>query len=149
MTDEPIPWATVRRLLERGVPTEMAVRMTQLRVVDGEIVFFEEADDDLVLWNIETGNVAAWAGRAFALGGSDLNASSGVLRPLYIWGDPLDWLRDRARGIVVVDWHRAFDRLRDIPAVAVAESVLPAYRRAMRPRVPQLSVVTDDRRLAA
>jgi hypothetical protein len=141
----PIPWSWVRRLLELGVPADMAARMVNLRLIEDAIAFYEPVDDDVILWKPGTGEVAAWEGRAFALGASDnLNPSSGALAPLRIHSDPLAWLCDRCRGLVVMDWRQAFDRLRDVPQVAVAETVLPAYRDAMRPRLPHVAVMVSD-----
>ena len=68
---------------------------------------------------------------------------------LRIFADPLDWLRAAGNGLVIVDWRQTFDRLRDVPRVAVAEEILAQYRRAMQPPVPELAVIAKERRLVA
>ena len=150
MMSEPIPWRLVRHLIDQGMPTDMAPLMVGLRVLDGRMAFYEEADRDLVLWHPETGELNSAEGRAFALGGDNVHAGAGVFDHLRIHASPLDWLRDRGRGILIIDWQQTFDRLRDVPRVAVAEVVLPQYRQAMKARLPHLSVIpSDDRRAAA
>ena len=37
---------------------------------------------------------------------------------LNIFASPIDWLRARRDGICVIDWTRAFERLRDAPRIA-------------------------------
>jgi hypothetical protein len=150
MTAEPIPWAMARSLVERGVPVDFLPAMTALHVVRGHIVFHEPVDDDLVVWEPETGAVTTFYRRAFALGASDnLTASAGALHHLRIHADPLGWLRERGRGLVIVDWRQCFDRLRNVPRVAVDEAVLRRYREAMRPALPEVSVVLLGERRAA
>ena len=145
---EPIPWRLVRHLLDEGVPADMAPRMVSLRTLDDRLAFYEELDADLVLWQPRTGSLTTFAGRAFALGSA--NVTAGALDYLRIHASPLDWLRDRCRGLVIVHWEQTFERLRDVPRVAVAEAVLPQYRAAMRPPVPDLAVFSDtDGRAAA
>jgi hypothetical protein len=42
-----------------------------------------------------------------------------------------------------------FDRLRDAPRIALAESLLPLYRRHMKPtRTPELFIISDKRKAA-
>ena len=95
--------------------------------------------------------LTTWSGRAFALGQAiiDEAATYSFDCSLNIFDDPLDWLRSRRDGIVVLDWTRAFDRLRDAPRIALAESLLPLYRRHMRPaHLPELSIIPAQRRAA-
>jgi len=109
------------------------------------------AADDIVFWQKETGKIAIWTGRAFALGEEIIwDASTYSFDcALNIFSDPLDWLRARRDGIVVLDWYRAFDRLRDAPRIAVTEDILPLYRRHMKPlRTPRLLVIPSGRRAA-
>jgi hypothetical protein len=43
----------------------------------------------------------------------------------------------------------AFDRLRDCPRIAVAEHLLPLYRRHMQPAsMPELLIIPEQRRAA-
>jgi hypothetical protein len=114
-------------------------------------VFDEAEADDIVFWQRQTGRLATWSGRAFALGqpAIDEAATYSFDCSLNIFDDPLDWLRSRRDGIVVLDWTRAFDRLRDAPRIALAERLLPIYRRHMRPaHLPELSIIPAQRRAA-
>jgi hypothetical protein len=46
----------------------------------------------------------------------------------------------------VLDWNSTFDRLRDVPRIAIAETLLPLYRRHMKPaRMPAVSVITNGK----
>ncbi|MCG6116341.1 MAG: hypothetical protein MEQ84_14210 [Mesorhizobium sp.] len=109
------------------------------------------AADDIVFWQKETGKIATWTGRAFALGEEIICEASTYSfgYALNIFSDPLDWLRARRDGIVVLDWNWAFDRLRDAPRIAVTEDILPLYRRHMKPaRMPRLLVIPARRHAA-
>jgi hypothetical protein len=113
---------------------------------EGERWFaFSEVDaDDIVFWHRTTGRLATWCGRAFALGQTRIGeaATYSFDSSLNIFDSPLEWLRARRDGIVVLDWTRAFDNLRDAPRIAVVEPLFPVYRRHMRPnRLPQLFVL--------
>ena len=68
------------------------------------------AADDIVFWQKETGKIAIWTGRAFALGEEIIwDASTYSFDcALNIFSDPLDWLRARRDGIVVLDWYLRF-----------------------------------------
>lgn len=122
---------------------------------DGErwFAFEEAAADDVVFWRRPTRQLATWSGRAFALGQEiiDQPATYSFDCALNIFDDPLDWLLARRDGIVILPdrWPLVFDRLRDAPRIAVAESQLPMYRRHMRPaRLPEVFVIPDRRRAA-
>jgi hypothetical protein len=113
---------------------------------------FEEPEaDDMVFWQRQSGRLTTWSGRVFALGQAAIDeaATYSFDCSLNIFEDPMDWLRSRRDGIVVLDWTRAFDRLRDAPRIALAESLLPIYRRHMRPaHLPELSIIPAKRRAA-
>ena len=107
---------------------------------------FEEFDaGDIVFWHQASERIASWSGRAFALG-QDIIGDPAIFsfdNALNIFDDPLDWLRCRRDGIVVLPgrWDGAFDRLRDCPRIAIAQRLLPVYRRQMKPpRMPELFV---------
>ncbi|WFU89528.1 hypothetical protein QA644_06665 [Rhizobium sp. CC1099] len=138
-----------------GVPMTAIVQPDPLRLARGHkaaderfepdpagpdwFVFAER--DDLIFWRPRTGELATWAGRAFALGESAIsNASTYSFNfALNIFASPLDWLRAARDGVVVLDWRHAFDHLRECPRVAVDEALLPIYRRHMRPaRMPDV-----------
>jgi hypothetical protein len=115
---------------------------------------FDVADAaDIVFWQRDTGEIATSDGRAFALGQERIGeaATYSFDCALNIFDDPLDWLRANRDGIVVLPnrWQDAFDRLRDAPRIAIAETLLPLYRRHMKPaRMPQLLVIPSRRRAA-
>lgn len=58
-------------------------------------------------------------GRSFALGEANIdNAGTYCFDGwLSVWPTPLAWLKAGRRGIVIVDWSRMFDRLRDAPRI--------------------------------
>jgi hypothetical protein len=111
-----------------------------------------EQDDDTVFWQPRSANFATDCGRAFALG-EDIIDNPGTYAfdcSLNIFADPLDWLRAGRDGIVVLDWRRAFERLRDAPRVAVVEELFARYTRSMKPgRLPEVTVLRSLRRRAA
>lgn len=106
--------------------------------------------DDIVFWSRRRGEWATWTGRTFALGQQiiDEAATYSFGRALSIFASPLDWLKAGRAGIVILPdrWPLAFDRLRDAPRIAVAEELLPTYKRHMMPaRMPELLVLTKQR----
>lgn len=118
------------------------------------LAFEEPEADDIVFWHWSSGRMCSWSGRVFALGGAiiDEPATYSFDCALNIFSDPIDWLIGRRDGIVVLPdrWHLAFDRLRDCPRIAVAESILPLYRHQMKPtRLPEIFVLRPQRRSAA
>jgi hypothetical protein len=115
--------------------------------------FREDAADDIVFWQRESGRLASWSGRVFALGQEIIGqaATYSFDCALNIFADPVDWLRARRDGVVVLpnSWPAAFDRLRDCPRIAIAESLLSTYQRHMRPsHAPELFVLPEARRAA-
>jgi hypothetical protein len=115
---------------------------------------FHEIDaDDIVFWHQATGRLSNWSGRAFALGQEIIcqPATYSFDCALNIFADPIDWLRAGRDGVVVLPdrWSAAFDWLRDCPRIALAESLLPIYRRNMRPaHIPELLVIPERWRAA-
>jgi hypothetical protein len=92
-------------------------------------------------------------GRAFALGQAVIDDPSTYSFDcnLNIFADPLEWLRAKRDGIVVLPnkWLLTFDRLRDVPRVAIVEQLLPLYRRHMKPsRLPELMILPERRQAA-
>jgi hypothetical protein len=153
-------------LLARGVSTNAMVRpvamMTALgrRTPDGcfesddegERWLAFEQDGDTVFWQPRLHLLCSLERRSFALG-EDIVDNPGTYAfdcNLNVFDHPLDWLRASRDGIVVMDWRRVFDRLRDVPRVAISESLLPLYRRHMLPeRRPELFVLPSRGRAAA
>jgi hypothetical protein len=121
---------------------------------DRWLAFDEFAVDDVVFWQPRLGRFSTWSGRAFALGEDLIYAAATYAFDcnLNIFADPIDWLRAKRDGIVVIPdkWPLAFDRLRDAPRIAIAEALLPHYRRHMRPgHLPELFVLPDVRKAAS
>ncbi|WP_026619408.1 hypothetical protein M728_001110 [Ensifer sp. WSM1721] len=112
---------------------------------------FPEAED-CIFWQPRSGAMATWNGRGFAVGEDLISAASTCSFDgnLNVFANPLDWLRWDRDGIVIVNLSLAFDRLRDVPRVAVAESLLPTYRKHMQPaRMPELFVLREHKGAAA
>ncbi|MCP4182982.1 MAG: hypothetical protein GY761_06655, partial [Hyphomicrobiales bacterium] len=136
-----------------GIPVEKLIHPAFIRRAVGTIGHDRRFDDDLngsdhlafrepedfVYWNPETNKFGTWNGRAFALGECNIwNAGIYALDgKLSIYSNISDWLRDDRRGLIVLDWNRAFDKLRDCPRIEIQECLLPTYRKYMRPsRLP-------------
>lgn len=108
---------------------------------DAHMLFVE--DGDAVVWDPRTGTLGTVNGRSWCLGQDEIRTAGVFGKPLPILADPLEWLRRNRRGLVVLDWSMAFDRLRDLSSVAVAERILPTYRAYMKPALPALHVITE------
>lgn len=164
LTSTQIDWQMFSWFAAQGVPRETLFQMVTLRVVRGVraddgcldedpsgqlfVAFYEEVPEDCVFWSPRTNKLATLFGRAFALGEANITDATTYQfdNNLHVYADVLSWLRDAGRGIVVVDWSRAFDRLRHAPRVAVTERLLPQYREAMKPQsLPKLSVLAPMR----
>lgn len=104
---------------------------------------FPEAED-CIFWQPRSGELATWNGRAFALG-EDLIGAAGTFAfggYIRIFQDPLDWLRADRDGVVIADWSQAFDRLRDVPRLAVAEALLDILKDHLQPpHLPEIFVI--------
>lgn len=151
--------------LGAGVSVQALIRPEPMRIAHGDKAhdgrfepdtsgarwFAFEEGEDIVFWHWKTGAIAARSGRAFALGEEivDRAATCAFDCALNLFASPLEWLQAERDGIVVLDWRRAFDRLRDSPRIAVAEEILPLYRRHMKPaRMPELFVIPSMRSAA-
>lgn len=118
---------------------------------DGEAWFAFEEQDDWVFWDPRHGKFATYANRVFALGEAAIDeaATYSFDCALNVFDNPISWLLAKRDGIVVLDWRLAFDRLREVPRIALVESLLPLYRRHMQPaRVPELFIISGKRRAA-
>lgn len=117
---------------------------------EGKICFVFQEHIDTLFWHPNSGGLASYEGRSFALG-EDLigNPATTVFDHwLYVYRDPLEWLQNERDGIVVLKWDFAFDRLRDVTRIAVSEPMLATYKRHMRPRhMPKLAVLPSAERL--
>jgi hypothetical protein len=107
---------------------------------------------DVGFWHARSGRTATLLNYGFALG-EHLIDNPGVYSfhgALKIHANPVEWLRAGRDGVVILDWTRAFDRLRDCPRIAVDEPLLAKYRAAMQPpHMPDLFVMTDSEEAVA
>lgn len=143
-----------RWLIERGASKEFLPKLAPpichgyvndrgLFVADhtGSKFLVFETRYDHVFWQPLTGRLASLCGHAFALGDLDLSASA-ELDILYIFKDPLDWLRNAGNGIVVLDWHRlAFHT--GISCLCVSQDLVAAVQAALALGMPQVVAVID------
>lgn len=160
-----LEWTQYNWLLAEGAPADVLARLSPIRVARGvqagdglfeenaagqSFLAFPEAED-IVFWQPRTGEMASFNGRAFALGEDAIGnpATYSFDCRLNILPDPLEWLRWRQDGIVVLDWTRAWSRLQDAPRIAVHERAIFQYRRHMQPPRAPDTVVLVDRRAAA
>lgn len=147
-----IDWPQFKWLRDQGVLAQTLVDLTRIRIVDGALAFYEGVSEDVVFWHPRTGELTSWAGRAFALGEDNIfNPGTYAFdNHLVVHSGPLEWLRDRGRGIVVLRWELAFDMLRDATRIAVTEQLLPTFQQHMKPRrLPELAVLANEQGLAA
>jgi hypothetical protein len=122
-----------------------------VEVGEGEEWIAFGAPGDIVYWHPETGRLATARNRAFALGEELIgNAFTYAMdQSLRIFTDPFDWLRHGRKGIVVLKWQWAFDRLRHCSSIAVPESLLDVYLQHMQPSpLPRLLVIPEGRAAA-
>jgi hypothetical protein len=97
---------------------------------------------DIILWQPKTGQLVSEWNSAFALGEQLIDNPGATFDGwLRIHGDPLEWLLNDRAGIVILRWAWAYEWLRDLPGVAVAQRLLPVYRRAMKAPMPKLAVI--------
>lgn len=107
---------------------------------------------DIIFWHPTSGRVATLARRSFALNEDHIdNAATYAFDcNLNVFPGVLDWLIGGGDGIVVLDWSKAFDRLRCVPRIAIDERILPTYRKWMQPpRMPRVFVIPIAGRKAA
>lgn len=165
MANPNIKWEQAQWLLSKGVSPSAIFHPTPImtcrgkRAQDGRfdedpegpywLAFLEEYDR--VFWQPRTREAATEIGRSFALGEEQIGnvATTAFNRYLNIYADPLQWLQNERHGIVVLRWQFAFDRLRDVPRVAISSSLLTTYNRMMKPlHMPKLAVLPNGQRTA-
>jgi hypothetical protein len=160
-----LDWFQFKWLLEQGVPVDTLISLTPIHCLQGIVAndgrFDEDPcgktflafrePEDVVLWRPGTEQIGTWLGRSFALNEDAIyNPGTYIFNhALNVYRSPLDWLRNRCDGCVVIDWNRAWPRLQDVPRIAVDETLLLKYRRHMQPpKGPEAFVVTDWRAAA-
>ncbi len=122
-------------LLKQGVTMDALLWPSAVIWLDYGFYF----QDDDAIWNPKTGKITGH----FCLGADNiLDADNySVDGALQIHETPLAWLKANRNGIVVIDWSRCFDQLRDCPRVAVPKSLMAVYRRHMKPpRLPDVRI---------
>ena len=106
---------------------------------------------DVLFWNPASNEFATWNGKAFALGEDMIEdaPTCALYFSLNIFESPWTWLRAGCDGIVITDWGQAFDKLRDVPRIAIEASILAIYKKAMVPkRMPRVFVIEATRTAA-
>jgi hypothetical protein len=89
---------------------------------------------DLVACSFATREMRTRRGIAQVLGHDWIEDACLGLQPLAVYADALSWLRNKCRGVVVIDWTAAPRLLRDVPALhceseAVAAALTQAFER--------------------
>ncbi len=138
MTPQPLRQSHIDWLLSHGVTIEAMIWPEAMLACGGEFYF----PDDDAFWEPKA------KGRKlrghFCLGADNILDADNYSfdGPLVIHETPLAWLKANRRGIVVIDWSRAFDQLRDCPRVSVPKSLMAVYRKHMKvPRMPDVRIV--------
>lgn len=92
--------------------------------------------DDLVYFRPDTGEIALWNGRAFALGTELISYATtfSLGNGLKIVSSVERWLDCGGSALFVLDWSRAFTMLQACPRLEIDESIRSTYNHAMRPR---------------
>jgi hypothetical protein len=114
---------------------------------NGEDWIVFAADGDLIYWQPKTGTFATSFRRAFAI------TEERIVNPatyfagdgLRLFNNPVEWLKDARRGVVVLDWTKAFDRLRHCSRVVMRESLFRLYEQHMKPaQMPEVFILPDE-----
>jgi hypothetical protein len=117
-----------------------------------EWLAFEELQD-IVYWNPRTGFTATFEGRAFALGEVAITSAAtyALDDSLKIFASVAQWIEANGRGIFILDWRHAFDKLRDAPRIECdGDQIAALYRQHMKPaRMPVMKVRRQHRSIAA
>jgi hypothetical protein len=78
--------------------------------------------NDLIAFDPETGLLATWLGRAFAINEASIWEPNLDGDPLPVWRDPIGWLKANRQGIVLLKPEQAYSYLDHLPGV-IAEDV--------------------------
>lgn len=112
---------------------------------DGELI-------DLTATGLATRRTAIRMGVASMLGQDAIDRATDAGTHLQVFSDPIEWLRNRCNGAVVLDWQAAGFALADVTAIACAsELIAKKIDNAMRQpvRIPQLFVREETTHAAA
>lgn len=102
---------------------------------------------DIVAWQPQANRIGLWLNRAVALGEEQILAPRLGDEALAVWRTPMDWLRARRRGIVILRPSAAFFYLRDVPSL-YAENFAHAeeLERVLNPPKAKTEIRLPDRR---
>jgi hypothetical protein len=106
---------------------------------------------DLTATGLATRRTVTRYGNAAVLGQEAIDRAKDSETYVYLFSDPIEWLRNRCRGAVVLDWSVARFALADVLAIACATEFIAARidKELRRPsHVPPL-FVREARRAAA
>jgi hypothetical protein len=106
---------------------------------------------DIVAWQVTTGRIATWLGRA-ALMGEDQFFAPRLAEGLQVHETPLEWFRERRAGVVVIDKVRAAPKLRDAAPLLTASfehgKKIQEMLRVPAPRILVPSTTSDKQEAA-
>jgi hypothetical protein len=106
---------------------------------------------DLTATGLETRRTLTRLGIASVLGQDAIDRAKDGETYVYLFSDPIEWLRNGGRGAVVLDWSVARFALADLPAIACATEFLAARidKELRQPLAVPPLFVREDRRAAA
>ncbi len=135
MKPQPLRQSHIDWLLSYGVTIEAMIHPEAMLARGGTFYF----PDDDAFWEPKA------SGRQltghFCLGAdnildADQYSFDGAL---HVYETPMAWLKSNRNGIVVIDWSQIFHQLQDAPRVSVPKSLMPLYKKWMRPpRMPEV-----------
>ena len=97
---------------------------------------------DLVAW-VAGQPVRSWLGRAALLGVENLSAPQMNDEPVLVHFDALSYLRNACRGVLVIEPHRAAERLRWCSELAVSNRQdRSRLQFLLRPKIPRIEIVS-------
>lgn len=79
---------------------------------------------DLVACGLQTRASRTRTGDATVLGREWIDRARENETALLLFADPIEWLRNKRRGVVVIDWRAARHALADVPAIACSSTLL-------------------------
>lgn len=117
-------------LLGQGISIDALINPVAVDATD-DALHFPDYD---TFWNPKTGQFIS---SQWCLGDQYDRLSDD---PLVIHETPIHWLRASRHGIVIIDWSRIFEMLRDEPDISCPGSLKQKYVKFMRPqRTPRVS----------
>lgn len=139
----PVVFGPRRRFdFARDIPDSEISRVTAYTVL-----LKDEAGDplDVVAWHPRSGKIATWLGRAGLLGLEHPCACTSA-DPLVVFPDPLSWLAQHRRGVVVVEERLARPELLAVGALRTHDVAHGVALRAMLQKVRLPSILISSER---